>query len=107
MASSSNNTNGLTPNVAAALSYPLGFISGLFFFMTSKDKFVRFHALQSTITCVGFIVLNLALNMVGLYFLTGILNLAIFLLFVFLVVKAYQGEEYKLPVVGDIALKNV
>ena len=101
-----STTNGLTSNNAAALSYLLGFISGIFFFLTSKDKFVRFHALQSTIASLGFMALNFALGMIGLYMLTNIINLASLILFIFLIVQAYQGKEFKLPIIGDVASKN-
>lgn len=100
------STNGLTSNNAAALSYLLGFISGIFFFLTSKDKFVRFHALQSTIASLGFVVLNFVLGMIGLYMFTNLVNLVTLILFIFLIVQAYQGKQFKLPVIGDVASKN-
>jgi uncharacterized membrane protein len=93
-------------NTSAALSYLLGFITGIYFFLTSKDKFVRFHALQSTITSIAFMVLNLALNMIGLYVFTSLVSLVTLVLFIYLIVQAYQGKKFKLPVVGDIAEKN-
>lgn len=100
------STNGLTSNNAAALSYLLGFISGIFFFLTSKDKFVRFHALQSTIASLGFVALNFVLGMIGLYMFTNLVNLVTLLLFIFLIVQAYQGKQFKLPIIGDVASKN-
>lgn len=99
-------TNGLSSNNAAALSYLLGLISGIFFFVTSKDKYVRFHALQSTITSIGFMALNFVLGMIGLHMFTNIINLVSLILFIFLIIQAYQGKEFKLLIIGDIASKN-
>lgn len=102
-----SSSNGLQPNMAAAISYVLGFITGIFFLVTSKDKFVRFHAMQSTITSIALVVLTTILQYLpGVYMLVPIVNLASLLLFVLLIVKAYQKEMYKLPYIGDIADKN-
>jgi len=98
--------NGLNPNTAAALSYLVGFITGIYFFLTSKDKYVRFHALQSSITSVGFMVLNAVLSTVGLYSLTSLVGLVSLILFIYMIVQAYQGKKFKLPVIGDLAEKN-
>lgn len=102
----SKTSSGLNTNTAAALSYLLGFITGLYFYLTSKDKFVRFHALQSTITSIGFIALNMILSAVGLYMFTNLVSLVSLILFIYMIVQAYQGKKFKLPVVGDIAEKN-
>lgn len=98
---------GLTANVAAALSYVLGFITGIVFLLTSKDKYVRFHAWQSTITSIGVVVLNfvLGLTISGLL-LVPLIGLGSLILFIVLIVKAYQGEKFKLPIIGDYAEKN-
>lgn len=98
--------NGLNVNTAAALSYLLGFLSGIYFFLTSKDKYVRFHALQSTITSVALMVLNVFLNTLGLYSLTSLVGLVGLILFIYMLVQAYQGKKFKLAVIGDIAEKN-
>ncbi len=95
----------LPPNVAAALSYLFGFISGIVFLLISKDKNVRFHAWQSTITSLALVVLNFVLGFIpflGLM-LIPLVSLGSLILFIVLIVKAYQGEKFKLPIVGDIA----
>lgn len=102
----SSSKNNFTPNTAAALSYLLGFITGLYFFLTSKDKFVRFHALQSTITSISLIVLNTLLNSLGLYSLSNLIGIAGLALFIYMIMQAYQGRKFKLPTIGDIAEKN-
>ena len=107
MATNSENVGGgLSPNVAAALSYLFGFISGILFFMLSKDKYVRFHALQSTIVSIAFIALSYVLNIMNLGMLASLISLASFVVIIIMIVKAYQGTKYKLPIAGDIAEKN-
>ena len=105
------NSKGSAPagsmntNTAAALSYLLGFITGIFFLLTSKDSFVRFHAMQSTVLFVGFFVVNIVLNFIpGIgAILSPLLGLLSLFLWIFLMIKAHQGEKYKLPYIGDIA----
>jgi uncharacterized membrane protein len=94
-------------NVAAALSYALGWITGLLFLLTEpQNRFVRFHAMQSTIVflalSVGCVLLQ-AIPILGLLiavFLVIPLSAVLWLLLMF---KAYQGEMFKLPIAGEIA----
>jgi uncharacterized membrane protein len=100
---------GLEENVAGLLCYLLGFITGIVFLVLEKESaFVRFHALQSTITFGVFFVLNLFFSFIP--FVGWTFNLIIFLLslitWIICMIKAYQGEMFKLPVVGDIAAKQ-
>ncbi len=89
------------PNMAGAFCYLGLFITGLIFlFMEKENKFVRFHAMQSTIVFGCLFVLSIMLSFLG-----GIVTLVMLGLWVFLMYKAYQGEKFKLPVVGDIAEK--
>ena len=107
-------STGIQPNVAGLLSYVLGFITGIVFFLIEKEnKFVRFHAIQSMITFGGFFVLSLMISVVfgfapqmswGINSLLGVLQLVVWIV---LMIKAYQGEFFKLPVIGDIAEKQV
>ena len=104
-------STGIQPNVAALLSYVAGWVTGLIFFLIEKDnKFVRFHAMQSMVLFGGVTVLNIVLSVVlsmlgifGLFFLFQLVWLAMLALWIILMVKAYQGEKFKLPVAGDIA----
>jgi len=100
----------LDENVAGLLCYVLGWISGLVFFLIEKkNKFVRFHALQSIIV---FGVLTLASLVIGWIPVIGwviawlIWVLAI-VLWIVLMVKAYQGEKFKLSWAGNLAEKNI
>ena len=97
-------SSGLQENVAGLLCYILGWVSGLIFLLIeTENKFVRFHAVQSIIV---FGTLNIfAMVFFWIPFIGGIVGgLAIALLIV-LMIKAYQGTMYKLPVVGDLAEK--
>lgn len=104
----SGQSNGLKPNVAGALAYVLGFVSGIIIYLISKDKFARFHALQSIMLSVVLYIIRYALAFLpGMgYRAYSLVNLISLLLFIFLLVKAYQGQKIKLPVIGDIAEKN-
>ena len=101
-------SNGLKPNVAGALAYVLGFVSGIIIYLISKDKFARFHALQSIMFSLAVYVINYLISFLPgtRYSLQSLVSLLALILFIFLVIKAYKGEKYKLPVIGDIAEKN-
>lgn len=106
---------GLQPNVAGLLCYLLGWISGLIFYLVEKDRFIRFHAMQSIITFGATFIIHQILYRViwalsfRLWALASLINtlfwIAEFGLAVFLMVKAYNGERYKLPTIGDLAEK--
>ena len=101
---------GLDPNLAAMLCYLLGFITGVAFLVLEKeDRYVRFHAMQSTLVFGGLVVLNILLGMVPIlgWLISFLLLPATLVLWLVLMFKAYQGEKYKLPVVGDIAEQQV
>lgn len=103
-------STGLLANVAGLLCYVLGWISGVVFILIEKeDKFVRFHAVQSIVV---FGTLTVARIVLGFIPLIGVvLGWLIFLLglvlWIVLMIKAYQGEKYKLPWAGNLAEKQV
>lgn len=97
-------------NLMAAASYLLGFVTGIIFLLLEKQsKFVRFHAMQSTILFGGIFVANIALGFIPILgWIVGLLlSLAAFVLWIVLMWKAFQGEMYKVPKVGDIAEKQL
>lgn len=103
------SSTGLSENVAGALCYVLGWLSGLVFFLLEKDSsFVRFHAVQSMITfgvlAVAMIISPL-LPVLGVPFgfLVGILT---FGLWIVCIIKAAQGERWKVPFAGIEAEKH-
>jgi uncharacterized membrane protein len=102
-------TFGLDENIASALTYVLGFITGIIFILVEKEnKTVRFHAMQSNIAFGGIFVVQIVLSFLAfiipfiglLSLLIGIVTLVLWLV---LIIKAFQGEKFKLPVVGDMA----
>lgn len=91
-------------NVKGLLTYVLGFITGIIFLLIDKNKFVRFHAMQSTITFLGLMILGwIVASIPGLSIVNSLINLLSFVLWIVLMVKAYQGVYFKLPYIGDIA----
>lgn len=102
--------SGLEPSVAGALSYLLGFVTGILFFVVEKDNpFVRFHALQSIIFFGGLFVVMMFFGLIPVlgFLVNFLLGLCAFAAWLFLIVKAAQGVAFKLPVVGDIAERNL
>ena len=100
-------STGIDANLAAALSYLVGFVTGILFLLVEKEsKFVRFHAMQSTLLFIGIILVNVVLKMipfVGLLVAVFIVIPISAVLWLLLMYKAYQGEEFKLPLVGQMA----
>lgn len=100
---------GMQPNIEALLCYFLGFITGLVFYIVEKkNKFVKFHAMQSMVVFGGIFVINLILLFIPILgvLIGTLLSLLSVVLWVLLMIKAYQGEFFKLPIAGDIAEKN-
>lgn len=109
-------TGGLTDNVAGLLAY-LAIPAIIFLVLEpyNKNRFIRFHSFQSLILFGGAIVVQIALSILAaiipffiiltipLHFIVG---LGTFILGIILLLKAYQGQMYKLPVIGDIAEKQ-
>lgn len=99
------SSTGLDENVAGFLCYLAGFITGIVFLVVEKQSsFVRFHAMQSTITFLGLFVI------MGVMGFIPIINLLVvplwilgLILWLVLMVKALQGKRYALPVVGKMA----
>ena len=104
-------STGLDANLAAALSYLAGFVTGIIFLVVEKEnRFVRFHAMQSTLLFAAIVAVDILLQIVPLL---GAL-LVVFLvipasaaLWLFLMFRAYQGDEYKLPLIGQLAADRI
>lgn len=114
---------GLDINVGSLLCYiniclPIGLIYSIIVLVTDKtNKLPRFHAMQSLLLTAALFVVGIVLGFVmgifiaatnspGLaYPVNGLFSLVGLLLFIFLAVKAYSGEMFKLPVIGDLADK--
>jgi len=113
VAAAASPTEGLQENVAGLLCYILGWVTGLIFLLIDKRPFVKFHAAQSIAMSIGVIVLYIALaifmgvlHVMHIFFLGliiyPILWLALFLLWIFVMYKAYQHDKYKLPIIGNL-----
>lgn len=113
----------LATNVAGALAYALGFVTGILFLVLEpykNDRFVRFHAMQSILFSAGVVAFSIAWTILwGLLFdvssslalvvspLRLLVSLGIFAFWVFLMYQAYNRREYRIPYLGDIAAKQV
>ena len=102
--------SGFDENVAGALCYALGWVTGVVFLLTEpSNRFVRFHAWQSTFVfgaaCLA-TLLALPIPLIGWVFAIVIFygSVALWLILMF---KAYQGERFKVPVAGDMAEQRI
>lgn len=104
-------------NLVAAVSYLAFFITGIVVLFAEKDdKFIRFHAMQSTVLFGGLFLANLVISLVfgSFSFLGIILNLVNNLLWILWLIiwvismyKAYRGQIFKWPIAGDFAEKQI
>jgi len=110
---------GLEENIEGALCYLLLWVSGIVLYVVEKDnKFVKFHAVQSILVFLPLQILWFIFGGFGFFgaywwgawafiVICGWIIAAIMLLlWLILMLKAYQGEKFKLPIVGDIAEKH-
>ena len=104
------STGNLKSNIGALLCYPLSFVTGIIFLVLTpynRDRFIKFHAYQSIFFFIALFIASIAFRI----FLPrplevpllGLLRLLFLAVTGFLMYKAYQGERFKLPIVGDLA----
>ncbi|MFC1968855.1 DUF4870 domain-containing protein [Chloroflexota bacterium] len=101
---------GLEPNLAGLLCYVLGWVTGLIFFIMEKEnQFVRFHAMQSIVVFGALMIVSIILSFIPFigWVIGWLLGVLSFILWIILMLKAYKGERYKLPWVGDFAEKQL
>jgi len=95
---------GLKKTTSGALAYVLGPITGVIFLIIDKDPFVRFHAMQSIVVFVVLFVLQWLLGITIILFpLAALVGIVSFVLWLLLIYKAWQGEEWEVPMLGKIA----
>ena len=121
------SSTGLDENIAALLSYVFGWLGGLIFFLIEKDsRLVRFHAMQSILLNVLAGVIAVVVWVVWMVFfvigsaigdivggLIGIIGTLLWLVFflgiaiawILCLVKAFQSQYWKLPIIGNFAEK--
>ncbi len=99
---------GLGKNTAGALSYVLLQVTGVIFLVIEKDPYVRFHAAQSIVVFSALMLLQwvFGLTIVLLAFVP-LISILGFVLYLLLIYKAWQGEEWEVPVLGKYARKLV
>jgi uncharacterized membrane protein len=108
---SNTSAAGLSDNVAGMLAY-VTIIPAIIFLVLepyNRNRFIRFHAFQSIFLCIGWIIIHTILRILLPWFLWplwGVIDLALFVLWIVLLMKAYSGQMWKLPVVGDMAEKQ-
>jgi uncharacterized membrane protein len=110
MSEAKNKTSlGMEQNLEGLLCYLGWWVTGIIFYIMEKEnKFVRFHAVQSIVVFGAYTVFAIILSFIPIvgWIILWILGVLAFILWIVLMVKAYQGQMYKLPVAGDIAEKN-
>lgn len=117
----SETSTGLDENIAGALAYLLGFITGIILLLIEKDnEFIRFHAAQSIVVFVALFVVNIILSVIGgsmafggvyafgfvsimVWLLSLLISLIAFILWIYLMFMAYKGNKPRIPVAADIA----
>jgi uncharacterized membrane protein len=104
----------MQPNVEAGLSYVFGWVTGLIFFLMEKqNRFVRFHAMQSILFSGGLTVIWLILRVFSVIPVLGFFAFLLWLVviiigivgYIILLINAFQGKYFKLPIIGDYAEK--
>jgi uncharacterized membrane protein len=130
VASTNETGSGLDENVAGALSYLFGAITGVIFFVVDKENaFVRFHAAQSIVLSVGAFVAFAVLGVIGtivstvlfaaggsgagfalfglfsllMTLLWSVVGLGLFAVWIYLMFRTYQGETVRIPLVAGFA----
>ena len=121
------SSTGLDENVASLLAYVFGLVSGLIFFFIEKDsRLVRFHGMQSTLLAGVFWVGEIALWIISFVLalilsqISGLLGtlvwalislvefilfIAVLIAWIMCMIKAYGGQYFKLPILGNFAEK--
>jgi uncharacterized membrane protein len=105
-------STGLDPQLSGLLTYALGWVTGLIFFLVEKEhREVRFHAAQSILVSLVLIAVSMVLSMfsmipvIGLLAILGLVVLGIggFALWVYLLIQGYNLNHVRLPVIGAFA----
>ena len=110
MTDNEKTSSGFDQNVAAALCYSVGWMSGLLFYVIEpQNRFVRFHAMQAMLVfgpASVAILLCLSIPLLG-WILSIFVLYGSAVLWLLLMFKAYQGKLFKLPIAGDMAEQRI
>ena len=99
-------TEGLAENVAGLLCYAVGWVTGIIFLLIDKRPWVKFQAAQSIAVFGGLTIIRIGLVFISHFIgwaIFGLIGLVGFVLWIFLMVKAYQHENVRIPIAADIA----
>jgi uncharacterized membrane protein len=115
-------TGQMDENIAGLLCYVLVWITGIIFYIIDKRPFVRFHAAQSIVVFAGIHIIYFVLAaFLGFSMIAGgvagtggfslgfllypLIGLVSFILWILLMIKAYQHQKFRIPIAADIAEK--
>ena len=101
-------STGLQENVASLLCYVGAWVTGVIFLLLEpNNKTVRFHAFQSVIAFAALNVVYFVFWFVPFFgwIVNTLLGALAFILWIVLMVRTYQGQKWKLPIIGDLAEK--
>ena len=110
------NQSGLSDNAAGGLAY-ITFIPALIFLLVepfNKKPYVRFHSWQSIFLTIAWIAVDVVLIILGHMPFIGLINLILFplvallffILWIIVLINAFNGKRFKLPFLGDLAEKQ-
>jgi uncharacterized membrane protein len=105
-AATAPSTEGLAENVAGLLCYSLGWLTGIIFLLIDKRPWVKFQAAQSIAVFGGLTIIRIVLVFMGHFIgwgIFGLIGLLGVVLWIFLMVKAYQHADVRIPIAADIA----
>lgn len=109
--------SGLSENAAGGLAY-ITIVPAIVFLVMepyNKSSYIRFHAWQCIFLSAAWIVLNIAIRIIAslmsflsliAYGLYPLVALAMLILWIMVLIKAFNGERFKLPIIGDLAEKQ-
>jgi uncharacterized membrane protein len=113
----SANQSGLSENAAGGLAY-ITIIPAIIFLMIepyNRSSYIRFHSWQCIYMAIAWIVIDVVVMVFGrvmpfmgmlAFGLYPLVSLAMLILWIMVLIKAFNGEKFKLPVIGDLAMKQ-
>jgi uncharacterized membrane protein len=110
------NESGLSDNAAGGLAY-ITIIPAIVFLIVApynKSPIVRFHSWQSIFLAIAWVAADVVLMILGHLPVIGLMNLFLwplvalgfFILWIIVLIKAFNGQKFKIPVIGDLAEKQ-
>ena len=113
----STTQSGLSENAAGGLAY-ITIIPAIIFLLVdpyNKSSYIRFHAWQCIFMAIAWFIIDVAVMIFGSFLsffrlltfgLYPLISLAMLILWIMVLIKAFNGERFKLPIIGDLAAKQ-